>query len=282
MEFPIIDPVAFWLGPVPIRWYALAYLAGLILGARYAVHLAGRYGGLATADQLYDFMVWACLGVILGGRIVYVVAYSEIDLGLDPLAVFRVWEGGMSFHGGFLGVVVAGLVFATRQGLPVLRFADLLACTAPIGLFLGRVANFINGELWGRPTSLPWGMVFPDPRAGFLPRHPSQLYQAALEGIVLLVVTRMLYAHPGVRERPGLVTAVFLVGYATARALVETVREPDAQLGLLPGGITMGQLLSAPMLIAGLCLCAYALSWRGSHILSTATVKSNPRNSPSQ
>jgi len=252
IAFPAIDPVAIEIGPLVIRWYALAYLVGIIAGWRYAVHLARLDDLRPNGGDLDDFLTWAMFGIILGGRLGYVLFYNPEVYLQNPLGILALWEGGMSFHGGLLGVVTAIVVFAYRRGIPVLALADLVACVAPIGLFLGRIANFINGELWGRVTDVPWAVVFP--HAGDLPRHPSQLYEAFLEGLVLLVILAVLAQKPSIRRRPGALTGVFLIGYGLSRITVEMFREPDAHLGFIVGGITMGQILSLPMLLLGLFL----------------------------
>ncbi len=252
IAFPAIDPVAIEIGPLVIRWYALAYLVGIIAGWRYAVHLARLDDRRPNGGDLDDFLTWAILGIILGGRLGYVLFYKPEVYLQNPLGILAVWEGGMSFHGGLLGVVTAIVVFAYRRGIPVLALADLVACVAPIGLFLGRIANFINGELWGRVTDVPWAVVFP--HAGDLPRHPSQLYEAFLEGLVLLVILAVLAQKLSIRRRPGVLTGVFLIGYGLSRITVEMFREPDAHLGFIVGGITMGQILSLPMLVLALFL----------------------------
>ena len=252
IPFPAIDPVLLQLGPVAIRWYSLAYIAGLILAWRYVRALAKRPPEAAAAADIDDFLVWATLGVVLGGRLGYVIFYKPEFYLDNPLAILQVWRGGMSFHGGVLGVLVAGTLFARRRSIGYLAFADLLSCAAPIGLFLGRIANFINAELIGRVTEVPWAMVFPG--AGDAPRHPSQLYEAALEGLGLFVLLYALGRMEGVRRRAGLLTGVFLSGYALARAFAELFRQPDVHIGFLLGGTTMGQWLSAPMLAIGVYL----------------------------
>jgi len=199
-----------------------------------------------------DFLVWATIGVVLGGRLGYVLFYKLGFYMDNPLAILQVWRGGMSFHGGLLGVVVAGYLFARRRAISFLSAADAVACVAPIGLFLGRLANFINGELFGRPSDVPWAMVFPG--GGPASRHPSQLYEAALEGIVLFVVLKVLWRVEAVHVRPGFLFGALLVGYAMARAVVEIFRQPDAHIGFLAAGTTMGQWLSVPMLALGLYL----------------------------
>ena len=252
IPYPAIDPVFLQFGPVAIRWYSLAYIAGILLAWRYMLALAKHPPQPAGAADIDDFMVWAILGVVLGGRLGYVIFYKPEFYLDNPLAILQVWRGGMSFHGGMLGVLVAGTIFARRRSIGTLPFADLLACAAPIGLFLGRLANFINGELIGRVTDVPWAMVFPG--AGDAPRHPSQLYEAALEGLGLFVLLFVLWRMEGVRRRAGLLTGVFLSVYALARAFAELFRQPDVHIGFLLGGTTMGQWLSAPMLAIGVYL----------------------------
>ncbi|MDE0173597.1 MAG: prolipoprotein diacylglyceryl transferase [Defluviicoccus sp.] len=252
IAFPAIDPVAVEIGPLAIRWYALAYVAGILVGWRYMIVLARRLADGIAARDIDDFVLWATLGIVLGGRLGYVLFYRPGDYLQDPLAAFALWQGGMSFHGGLCGVVIAAALFARRRGIPWLALGDLVSAAAPIGLFFGRLANFVNGELYGRPTTVPWGMVFPG--AGPEPRHPSQLYEAALEGLVLFAVCAVVvFAMRGL-ERTGLVGGVFLAGYAIARGVAELFRQPDAHLGFLAGGATMGQLLSIPVLIAGIWL----------------------------
>ena len=252
IPFPTIDPVIVAIGPFAIRWYALAYIAGLLIGWRYMLAMARRKPQVVADRDIDDFLLWATLGVVLGGRIGYVMFYQPDYFLANPMAILRVWQGGMSFHGGLMGVVVAGLIYVRLRKIPLLPFADLTFTAAPIGLFLGRVANFINGELWGRTTDVPWAMVFPN--AGPEPRHPSQLYEALLEGLVLMVVMGLLHRREEIRRRHGLLSGVFLLGYALARSAVETVRQPDIQIGLLAGGSTMGQWLSAPMAALGVIL----------------------------
>lgn len=255
INFPQIDPIAISLGPIAIRWYALAYIAGLLLGWRYCRRLAGRPPERLSVRAIDDFLVWVALGVILGGRLGYILFYKPGYYLANPLDVLFIWQGGMSFHGGLLGVAVAIVLFARKEAAPVLAVADIVAGATPIGLFFGRIANFVNGELFGRPTELPWGVVFP--HGGPVPRHPSQLYEAGLEGLVLFLVLHAL-VRAGALRRPGTLTGAFLIGYAASRMLVELVRQPDQHLGFLIGGATMGQLLSVPMLLAGLALIAWA------------------------
>ena len=249
VAFPEIDPVIFQIGPFAIRWYALAYVAGLIIGWQMMMRFARAEGSRISAKQVDDFLVWATLGVILGGRLGYVLFYKPDYYFSAPAEIFMVWQGGMSFHGGFLGVVLATILYCRRQKIAILDFGDLLATVVPIGLFFGRIANFINGELYGRTTDVPWGMVFPE--GGDLPRHPSQLYEAFLEGAVLFILL-IIFRRTRFAEKQGFIMGMFFAGYAVARSIVELFREPDAYLGFLIGGLTMGQLLSLPMLVIGL------------------------------
>lgn len=263
LTFPNIDPVLIEFGPFAIRWYSLAYIVGLLFAWWYVRRLltrAATVGGSAVMAPRHvdDFLLWATLGVILGGRLGYVLFYNLDRYLADPVAILRLWDGGMSFHGGYLGVVVAVIWFARHHKIPMLRMGDLIACAAPVGLFLGRVANFINAELWGRTTDVPWAMVFPG--AGPLPRHPSQLYEAFLEGVVLFAVLNLMAHYSRAFARPGMLLGIFALGYAASRFAVEFVREPDGHLGLLVGGFTMGQLLTLPMAAFGLAMIWYGLT----------------------
>ena len=257
IPFPNIDPVAFELGPLVVRWYALAYIVGLLLGWKYAVWLNRRPAGLVPQDALDDFLAWAVIGIVLGGRIGYVLFYQP-DYFLDyPLAIFEIWRGGMSFHGGLIGIILAMILFARKRGIALLALTDLVAAAGPIGLFLGRLANFVNGELFGRPADLPWAVIFPG--GGPLPRHPSQIYEAFLEGILLFLVLFLLASAWQARRWPGVISGAFLAGYGIARIIAEFFREPDPQLGFLWGGATMGQILSLPMVALGIAVIFYAL-----------------------
>ncbi|WP_334165067.1 prolipoprotein diacylglyceryl transferase [Phenylobacterium sp.] len=262
MPFPEFDPVLVQIGPFAIRWYALAYVAGILLGWRWAVGLV-RNARLwvnrsppVTPEQIDDLILWVTIGVIVGGRLGHVVFYTPSLIVEDPVQIVQVWKGGMSFHGGAIGVFLAMIFFAMRNRLDLWRLGDVVAPAVPIGLFFGRIANFINGELWGRPTTLPWGIVFPG--AGAEPRHPSQLYEAALEGLLLFAV--LMWATHGAKllNRRGVVMGMFTAGYGLIRASLETVREPDAYLPAFPFGLTMGMMLSIPMIAFGLWLI-----WRG-------------------
>jgi len=262
IPFPQINPVLISIGPLAVRWYALAYIVGIIVGWYYARAIIASprlWGGSAplTVVDFDDFIIWVTLGIILGGRIGYVLFYNLPHFKAHPLEIFQLWNGGMSFHGGFLGCVVAVVAFALYRGISILSLGDVTTAVAPIGLFLGRIANFINGELWGRPTDVPWAMIFPN--GGPIPRHPSQLYEATLEGIVLLIVLGVLI-RLGALKRPGLITGAFAFGYGIARVTCECFREPDIQLGFLWGGLTMGMLLCIPLMLAGIALIAFALT----------------------
>jgi phosphatidylglycerol:prolipoprotein diacylglycerol transferase len=252
LPYPAIEPIIFQVGPLAIRWYSLAYIGGLLFAWRYMLRLAARSPDVASHEDIDDFLIWATLGIVLGGRIGYTLFYNLDYYAANPLAALQIWKGGMSFHGGVLGVIVSGLIFVKRRGISALRFADIVACATPVGLMLGRLANFINGELFGRVSDVPWAMVFP--RGGPETRHPSQLYEAALEGLVLFIVMALLSRSETIRNRPGVLLGVFMLGYALARATVELFRQPDAHLGILAAGLTMGQWLSLPMVAGGIYL----------------------------
>ncbi len=265
MPFPDIDPIAFAIGPFAVRWYALAYLVGVLGGAAYATTLLSRHGLWKDnrppfpPAAIWDFAFWAVLGIVIGGRVGYVLFYNLPYYLQNPGEIIAVWDGGMSFHGGLVGIAIAMLLFTRSKGGNVLSGFDLLGAIATIGLFLGRIANFINAELFGAPTTLPWGVVFPtDPDQ--VPRHPSQLYEALLEGLLLFIVIRILTNHLKALKRPGLVAGVFGIGYALSRIFVEFFRLPDPQIGYLYGGwLTMGMVLSLPILVVGIILVIYAL-----------------------
>ena len=263
LPFPDIDPIAVALGPLAIRWYSLAYIVGLIAAWRYCRRLAERPPNAIDPDQFDDFLLWATLGVVLGGRLGYVLFYKPAFFLANPLEILVLWQGGMSFHGGAAGVILAIILFARKRGVSWLSLGDLVACAVPIGLFLGRLANFVNGELYGRAADVPWAMVFPrDPEQ--IPRHPSQLYEAGLEGIVLFLLLYLLVRR-GWLERPGAIGGAFLAGYGLARIIVEFFRQPDAHLGFLLGFTTMGQVLSLPLIIAGMILIAWGYRAKRSH-----------------
>ena len=279
IPYPMIDPVLVEIGPLAIRWYALAYVAGILLGWWYAVRLINtarfwrKWGGPPlTPVQIDDFIVWATLGIILGGRIGFILFYGIIyqpALYSDPMQWLKIWEGGMSFHGGLIGVVIAVMLFSWRKGIDMVRFGDVVASVAPIGLFTGRIANFVNGELWGKVTDVPWAMVFPtrydaagnmvsDP--GPFPRHPSQIYEALLEGVLLFLILRLLATRFRAFDRPGILISAFLFFYGLFRIIGEVFRDSDQ---LIAGGaFSMGQLLSALMWIGALFFAWWAMSHR--------------------
>jgi phosphatidylglycerol:prolipoprotein diacylglycerol transferase len=260
LPFPNFNPVLIQLGPFAIRWYALAYIVGILLGwvyARAVVRNEKLWGGPApmTVLDIDDFIVWVTLGIILGGRLGYVLFYNPSYFAEHPMESFQLWKGGMSFHGGFIGCVSAVVLFARKNKIPILSLGDVTCAVGTLGVLLGRLANFINGELWGRPTDVAWGIVFPGEAVA---RHPSQLYEAALEGLLLFIVLGLLL-RAGALRRPGLIIGAFALGYSLARAFCELFREPDVQLGFLWNTITMGTLLSIPLLLAGIALIANAL-----------------------
>jgi phosphatidylglycerol:prolipoprotein diacylglycerol transferase len=274
IPFPAIDPVAVAIGPFAVRWYALAYIVGLLVGWRYCLWLAGGPPRLVERRDVDDFLVWATLGVVLGGRIGYVLFYNFPYYSQHPVEALYLWHGGMSFHGGALGVIVAILLFTRSRAIPPFAFADIICGAVPIGLFFGRIANFINGELFGRETDVPWAMVFP--AGGPVPRHPSQLYEAFCEGILLFLLL-FVAERLGARRRPGMLSGLFLVGYAVARMSGELFRQPDAQLGFLFFGTTMGQLLSLPLLIGGIAL----ILWGRQHPAAAAPAETAGRRAAS-
>lgn len=261
IPFPVFDPVAVSVGPIAIRWYALAYIAGILLGWWYTRRLA-RAASLWGARPrpslgvIDDGVTWVTIGVILGGRLGFVLFYAPAYYIENPIEALMVWRGGMSFHGGLLGVIIAIIAFAKVRGTPVLALFDMLAAAVPLGLFFGRVANFINGELWGRVTTVPWAMVFPG--AGPEPRHPSQLYQAAMEGLLLFTILAVA-VRMGALRRPGLALGLFGAGYGVARIIGEFFRQPDAQIGLIGGVLTMGMILSIPMVLIGAAVVVWSL-----------------------
>lgn len=265
LPFPNIDPVAFSIGPLSVHWYGLAYVAGIMIGWFYARKLIDRptlwKGDTApmTKTHLDDFLVWIAVGIVVGGRTGYILFYDLAPMLEDPVRIIEIWNGGMSFHGGLMGAIVAMILFARKNTIPVWSMFDIIAAVVPIGLFFGRIANFINGELWGRLSSAPWAIVFPT--GGPFARHPSQLYEAGLEGIVLLLVLAALIFGIKAFKTPGLIAGIFVMGYGLSRIFVEFFREPDAQLGYLLGTswLTMGMVLSLPMVLIGLWAALRAL-----------------------
>jgi phosphatidylglycerol:prolipoprotein diacylglycerol transferase len=259
LPFPPVDPVIFEIGPFAIRWYALAYIAGLVFASWYMKRLVtnrrlwGRVKPSMTVPQVDDFFLWSVLGVVIGGRLGYVLFYKPLHYLSHPIEIIRMWDGGMSFHGGFLGVVIACFIYGRRIGTGLDRMLDLGAASVPVGLGLGRLANFINSELWGRPTDMPWAFIFPLDETR-LPRHPSQLYEAVLEGLVLFLAVRIATHRYGALQYAGRASGVFALVYGLSRIFVELFREPDAHLGYLTGPITMGMVLSLPLCAIGIWL----------------------------
>jgi phosphatidylglycerol:prolipoprotein diacylglycerol transferase len=256
LRYPDIDPIAIALGPLDIHWYGLMYAIGFGLAWWLGRLRAAQPGAPVAANAMDDLLVYGAVGVVVGGRVGYALFYTSESFANDPLAILRIWEGGMAFHGGLVGVILAMTIYAWRHRIHPLALGDFVAPLIPPGLAAGRLGNFINGELWGAPTQLPWGMVYPP--LGPDPRHPSQLYEMGLEGILLFIVVWWVSA----KSRPrGLITGLFLFGYGLARFVVEFVRLPDPQLGYLAGEwLTMGQVLSTPMIIIGLGLMAWAIA----------------------
>ena len=257
IAYPAIDPIAIEIGPIAIRWYALAYVVSILISWRYMIRLVRRSTEKIQSAHIDDLIVWATLGIILGGRIGYTMFYKPAYFLDNPLEILAIWRGGMSFHGGLLGVLIAVYLYTLRRKIGFISLGDIVVCSAPIGLFFGRIANFINGELFGRASDAPWAMVFP--HGGSEPRHPSQLYEAGLEGLVLFAVLAWLVYRTPALERPGLLSGVFFAGYGITRIIAEMFREPDAHLGFLAAGTTMGQLLSLPLVIIGAWLVHRAL-----------------------
>lgn len=268
LDFPNIDPVALAVGPLVIRWYALAYIAGFLLGWWYALRRVQGSEGRPNKEDIDDFISWAIIGVILGGRFGYTMFYNFDYYAAHPMDILKVWQGGMAFHGGAIGVIIAIIAFSKIKNVPFLKLTDLVSCAVPIGLFFGRIANFINAELYGRVSDVPWAFVFPG--GGGQPRHPSQLYEAILEGAVLFLVLHLLARSSFGKSRPGLVSGVFLIGYGVFRSFIELFREPDAHIGFVFAELSMGQLLSFPMIALGVAVVVY--------VVSKAQSSSQPQN----
>ena len=252
-----LRPEVFSIGGFALRWYSLSYIFAILGGWWLLAKMIKRPGSPMTNPQLDSFITWATFGVILGGRLGYVIFYNPAKYLADPLAILRLWDGGMSSHGGIAGVIIGCIGFGIANNVSALRTLDYVSTVSPLGLGLGRLANFVNGELWGRPTGTNWGVIFPD--AGPEPRYPSQLFEFGLEGVMLLTVMTMLFWGTGARLRPGLLAGVFGVGYGVSRVLVENFREPDRHLGFLSTGLTMGQTLTLPMIVIGILLVLYAM-----------------------
>ncbi len=261
--FPVIFSVAVSFGPIDIFWYSFAYVISFVLGWWYARILVARRNTGLTAKNIDEFVIWSVVAVIVGGRLGYVLFYHPLDYLWRPWEIFYFWLPGRSFHGGLLGVVIAGFWYCWRNRVPKLPLGDILSCTVPIGFFFARIASFIIGDLVGRVTDVPWGVVFPN--RGPLPRHPSQLYEAVLEGALLFFILFVLERRTPIRKtRPGLMMGIFMMGYGLTRIFAEFFKEPDPHVGFLVGGITMGQILTFPMLLVGVLLSWYVLNQKKS------------------
>lgn len=251
--FPNFDPVALHLGPIDIRWYALSYIAGILLGWWYCLQLIKLPPQRVKREQFDDLVTWIVVGIIVGGRLGQVLLWAPGYYFSHPLEIVQVWKGGMAFHGGLIGVILAMYFYSRSQKLGFFVVADIVACATPIGLCLGRIANFINGELWGRVTDVPWAVIFPNPAAGGLPRHPSQLYEAGLEGLALFILMHICSRSQRIREATGTLSGIFLIGYGFARSFSEFFREPEVNLGA-NAVTTWGQILCIPMILFGIYL----------------------------
>lgn len=258
IDFPQISPVIFSIGSFSLRWYAMAYLAGIVSAWLLTKRNIKKFNLGISDEQLDDLVFYTTLGIILGGRLGYILCYGNGYFWKHPAEIIAVWHGGMSFHGGIAGVIAGLYCFSVKYKLPFLKITDIVALYVPIGIFLGRIANFINDELWGRTTTVPWAVKFPE--GGYLPRHPSQLYEAGTEGILTFILLQLLWQKKFVRIHSGIISAVFLICYALSRICMEFFREPDRQIGFLWGGITLGQLLSLPFLFLGLGIIHYAVA----------------------
>ena len=257
LPFPDISPVIFSIGSFAVRWYSMAYLVGILVGW-WLINRNVRINSLGLSRaQIEDLIFYLTIGIILGGRLGYAIFYGGAEMWLKPWHLLEIWKGGMSFHGGAVGVIVAVYLFARKINYPFLALTDLIVLYAPIGIFLGRLANFVNDELWGRVTDVPWAVRFPN--GGFLPRHPSQLYEGLLEGLLMFIILNFLWRFSRIRQNHGLVSALFIVLYGCFRICLEQFREPDAQLGFFFGGITMGQMLSVPLVAVGLVVIFFIL-----------------------
>lgn len=255
LSFPDISPIMFSIGPLAIRWYSMAYLVGIVAGWML-VNRNVRINKLGLEKtQIEDLMFYITLGIILGGRLGYAIFYGGAEMWLKPWRLLEIWKGGMSFHGGVVGVIAAVWLFSRKIKYSFLAMTDLAVLYAPIGIFLGRLANFVNDELWGRVTTVPWAVRFP--AGGYLPRHPSQLYEGLLEGVLMFVVLNLLWQLPKIRRIHGVVSALFIILYGCFRIILEQFREPDAQLGFFFGGVTMGQMLSIPLVVGGLAVLVW-------------------------
>jgi phosphatidylglycerol---prolipoprotein diacylglyceryl transferase len=252
MVFPNIDPVIFSIGPLAVSWYSLSYVTGILLGWWYASKIIEKFNPSITKKNLEDFISWAIIGIIVGGRLGYVLLYNPHKYLTNPIEILKTYEGGMSFHGGTIGLLIAAYFFCKKHNVRFLSLTDILATVAPIGIFFGRIANFINGELYGRVTSSSLGVIFPN--SDLQLRHPSQLYESLFEGLLLFLILACLVFKYKTIKRLGLNFGIFLVFYSIFRIIIETFREPDIQIGFILDTLTMGQILSLPMLLLGIYL----------------------------
>lgn len=257
LAYPEISPIIFSIGPLAVRWYSMAYLAGILIGWWLVLRRNEKYQLGLTKQNIEDLVFYITLGIIVGGRMGYVIFYGGAAMWEQPWQILELWKGGMSFHGGAAGVILAIWLYARKIGYGFLKLTDLVVPVVPIGLFLGRLANFTNDELWGRVSDVAWAVRFPS--GGFLPRHPSQLYEAFFEGVVMFIVLNWLWGFKAVRGRTGVVSALFVILYGIFRISLEQFREPDAQLGFFFGHVTMGQMLSVPLILAGLVVLGLRL-----------------------
>ncbi len=252
MLFPNINPVVFSIGPFTVYWYSLAYVLGVLVGWFYAYKIIKKFKVGVTAANLENFVTWAILGIVIGGRLGYVLLYNPIKYLSNPITIFKTYEGGMSFHGGMIGLIMSSYFFCHKYKINFLLFGDILAIVTPIGLFLGRIANFINGELYGRVTKMPWGMIFPN--SDLQIRHPCQLYEAFFEGVILFLILAYTTFKYKTIQIQGLNSAIFLIFYSVFRIIIEMFREPDSHIGFIFNNLTMGQILSLPMIMLGIYL----------------------------
>ncbi len=254
INFPDIDPILIHIGPLPIRWYSLAYIAGILIGIQYIKYLSKKSNYSLPKDFFDNFLIFVILGIIIGGRLGYVMIYDPLSYIEDPIKIFKTWTGGMSFHGGLIGFIVSTIIFSKRYKLNHWKIFDMAACAAPIGIFFGRIANFINGELVGRTTDLPWGVVFP---GNIIARHPSQLYEALAEGLVLFILMNILFINYKFSKRERTLSGLFCIFYSAGRFFIEFFREPDSSVGYILEYFTMGQVISLLMILVGVYIIKF-------------------------
>ena len=255
MNFPTIDPIAFTIGPLAIRWYSLSYIFGILIGLIFVNKVIISYKNNITKNDIYDLLNYLIIGIIIGGRFGYVLFYNLEFYFHNPVEIIKIWNGGMSFHGAILGIIISISWFSFKYNKSFFDLTDIICLASPIGIFFGRIANFINGELYGKITSYTLGVIFP--RGGNLPRHPSQLYEAFFEGLILFIILNCLFFFTKLKSKSGVISGLFLILYGSFRFSIENFREPDAQIGLLWNFLSMGQLLSIPMIASGSVLLIY-------------------------